>query len=147
MLQFGLSNFATTVRPDHSISYAWDEPIREQIITAIAPGGVSADYDLNQLGEASGLTYENFIYIIFTATFNKYVLRILKNYSSLYICISKISIILHGTFSRRSITIVVCSHLGFSLCRKIFPPLGFLFRLICKIGNIYHLYINELKKN
>lgn len=59
------------VRAHSSIPYAWDEPTNEHTLTIIAPGGVSANYNVNQLGKASDLTYENFIYIAFAATFNK----------------------------------------------------------------------------
>ena len=59
------------MRPGTSTPYAWDEPTQEPMLTVIAPGGVSADYNMNKLGEGSGLTYENFIYIGFTATFKK----------------------------------------------------------------------------
>lgn len=64
-----LTNTVTTVRAGTSTPYAWDEPTQEPMMTIIAPGGVSAEYNLNKLGEGSGLTYENFIYIAFTATF------------------------------------------------------------------------------
>lgn len=67
--QAGLSNCVTSVKAGTSTPYAWDEPIRPQILTVTAPGGVSAEYNLNRLGDGPGLTYENFIYIAFTATF------------------------------------------------------------------------------
>lgn len=58
-----------TVRPHSSVPYALDEPIQAASLTVTAPGGVTASYDLNILGETGGLTYENFIYIAFTGTF------------------------------------------------------------------------------
>lgn len=45
--------------------YALDEPIQTAGLVLTAPGGVTASYDLNVLGEGRGLTYENFIYIAF----------------------------------------------------------------------------------
>ncbi|XP_015598611.1 vacuolar protein sorting-associated protein 13D isoform X2 [Cephus cinctus] len=58
-----------TVRPHSSVPYALDEPTRPATLSVTAPGGVTASYDLNILGENRGLTYENFIYIAFTGTF------------------------------------------------------------------------------
>lgn len=62
----------STVRPHSSVPYALDEPTKPQRLTVAAPGGVSASYDINKLGEGPGLTYENFIYISFTGTFKWY---------------------------------------------------------------------------
>ncbi|XP_073974267.1 vacuolar protein sorting 13D isoform X3 [Rhodnius prolixus] len=67
--QLGLDSLACNVPPQSSVPYAWDEPILDNLLTVIAPGGVSASYNLRVLGEAQGLTYENFIYIAFTGTF------------------------------------------------------------------------------
>lgn len=61
----------STVRAHSSVPYALDEPNKPQCITLVAPGGVCASYDINKLGEGPGLTYENFIYIAFTATFRR----------------------------------------------------------------------------
>ncbi|XP_029047151.1 vacuolar protein sorting-associated protein 13D isoform X1 [Osmia bicornis bicornis] len=58
-----------TVRPHSSVPYALDEPIQTAGLVLTAPGGVTATYDLNMLGESRGLTYENFIYIAFAGTF------------------------------------------------------------------------------
>ncbi|XP_020286741.1 vacuolar protein sorting-associated protein 13D isoform X3 [Pseudomyrmex gracilis] len=58
-----------TVRPHSSVPYALDEPIQTAGLVLTAPGGVTASYDLNALGEGRGLTYENFIYIALTGTF------------------------------------------------------------------------------
>ncbi|XP_032690797.1 vacuolar protein sorting-associated protein 13D isoform X2 [Odontomachus brunneus] len=58
-----------TVRPHSSVPYALDEPIQTAALALTAPGGATASYDLNVLGENRGLTYENFIYIAFTGTF------------------------------------------------------------------------------
>ncbi|XP_034948002.1 vacuolar protein sorting-associated protein 13D isoform X2 [Chelonus insularis] len=62
-------NLQWTVRPHLSVPYALDEPTQSANLTVTAPGGVTAIYDLNVLGENRGLTYENFIYIAFTGTF------------------------------------------------------------------------------
>ncbi|XP_024892812.1 vacuolar protein sorting-associated protein 13D isoform X2 [Temnothorax curvispinosus] len=62
-------NLQWTVRPHSSVPYALDEPIKAAGLVLTAPGGVTASYDLNLLGEGRGLTYENFIYIAFTGTF------------------------------------------------------------------------------
>ncbi|XP_063232383.1 intermembrane lipid transfer protein Vps13D [Bacillus rossius redtenbacheri] len=65
------------VRPHTSVPYAWDEPTQAHAVTLVAPGGVSAQYDLTHLEqsgdtwEGASLTYENFIYIAFTATFRR----------------------------------------------------------------------------
>ncbi|XP_014472245.1 PREDICTED: vacuolar protein sorting-associated protein 13D isoform X2 [Dinoponera quadriceps] len=58
-----------TVRPHSSVPYALDEPIQTAGLILTAPGGATASYNLNVLGESRGLTYENFIYIAFTGTF------------------------------------------------------------------------------
>jgi vacuolar protein sorting-associated protein 13D len=63
----------SSVRPHTSVPYAFDEPTKPQRLTVVAPGGVSASYDINRLGEGPGLTYENFIYIAFTGTFKRSV--------------------------------------------------------------------------
>ncbi|XP_076236647.1 vacuolar protein sorting 13D [Calliopsis andreniformis] len=62
-------NLQWTVRPHSSVPYALDEPTQSTGLVLTAPGGVTATYDLNILGEGRGLTYENFIYIAFTGTF------------------------------------------------------------------------------
>ncbi|XP_011264993.1 vacuolar protein sorting-associated protein 13D isoform X1 [Camponotus floridanus] len=62
-------NLQWTVRPHSSVPYALDEPIQTASLVLTAPGGVTASYDLNILGEGRGLTYENFIYIAFSGTF------------------------------------------------------------------------------
>ncbi|XP_043480928.1 vacuolar protein sorting-associated protein 13D isoform X1 [Leptopilina heterotoma] len=64
-------NIQWSVRPHSSVPYALDEPTLPAELTVTAPGGVSASYDLNLLGECRGLTYENFIYIAFTGTFKE----------------------------------------------------------------------------
>ena len=51
------------------LQYAWDEPTLPPHITCNAPGGSSATYNMNVIGEGSQLTYENFIYIAMTGTF------------------------------------------------------------------------------
>ncbi|XP_043601959.1 vacuolar protein sorting-associated protein 13D isoform X2 [Bombus pyrosoma] len=62
-------NLQWTVRPHSSVPYALDESIQAAALVLTAPGGVTATYDLNVLGEGRVLTYENFIYIAFTGTF------------------------------------------------------------------------------
>ncbi|KAK4875461.1 hypothetical protein RN001_011883 [Aquatica leii] len=56
-------------RAHTSVPYAWDQPTGSSTLNVVAPGGISNTYDMNNLGVASGLTYENFIYIAFTGTF------------------------------------------------------------------------------
>ncbi|KAL0274818.1 UNVERIFIED_CONTAM: hypothetical protein PYX00_002852 [Menopon gallinae] len=65
-------SFQSTVRPQTSVAYAWDQPLGPPCLTLMAPGGATATYDINATTEDSSisLTYENFIYIAFTATFN-----------------------------------------------------------------------------
>uniref|UniRef100_A0A8D8VB54 Vacuolar protein sorting-associated protein 13D n=1 Tax=Cacopsylla melanoneura TaxID=428564 RepID=A0A8D8VB54_9HEMI len=60
----------STIRPNCTIPYAWDEPDKPHILTVVAPGNVSENYDLNKRGAGPGLTYENFIYIAFSGTFS-----------------------------------------------------------------------------
>ncbi|XP_047110726.1 vacuolar protein sorting-associated protein 13D [Schistocerca piceifrons] len=59
----------TVVRPRSCIAYAWDEPTQPHYINLVAPGGASCVYEMATLGPGRGLTYENFIYIAFTGTF------------------------------------------------------------------------------
>lgn len=59
----------TTLKPKSSIPYSWDEPTFKPHLTVSAPGGCSATYDLNQLRAGENLSYENFFYIAFSATF------------------------------------------------------------------------------
>ncbi|KAL1131086.1 hypothetical protein AAG570_012323 [Ranatra chinensis] len=70
--QTGMTRLVSKVKPLSSVAYAWDEPTLPSTLTVIAPGGISAVYDLNKLEEGPGLTYENFIYIAFTGTFKDY---------------------------------------------------------------------------
>lgn len=49
--------------------FAWDEPTQPPHLTLSAPGGTSAVVAMDALGLAAHLTYENFFYIAFTATF------------------------------------------------------------------------------
>ncbi|XP_039294739.1 vacuolar protein sorting-associated protein 13D isoform X2 [Nilaparvata lugens] len=65
----GKQNHVSAVRARSSMPYAWDEPTHPPVLTLVAPGGVSAQYNVNTIGEGTGLTYENFIYIAFTGTF------------------------------------------------------------------------------
>lgn len=60
----------TVVRPHSSIAYALDEPCGPHILKFEAPGNISQTYNLKELGQmAHNLTYENFIYIAFSGTF------------------------------------------------------------------------------
>lgn len=61
----------SNARAHSSVPYAWDEPTKEYSIKLIAPGNVAYTYNMNNLGPAPGLTYENFIYIAFSGTFKK----------------------------------------------------------------------------
>ncbi len=61
----------TVVKARQSVPYAWDEPTLPPHLTTAAPGGSSAHYNMNVTGEGSQLTYENFIYVVMTETFNK----------------------------------------------------------------------------
>jgi vacuolar protein sorting-associated protein 13D len=60
----------TTVRPGSSVPYVWDEPTRGGRLTVIAPGGASSAYDMTTLKEGNQLTYENFIYVCLSVTFD-----------------------------------------------------------------------------
>ena len=64
-------NFKTVVKAHQSVPYAWDEPSLPPHLTCCAPGGSSATYNMNVIGEGSQLTYENFIYITMTETFRE----------------------------------------------------------------------------
>lgn len=59
----------TTVKPHSSIAYALDEPMGSESIHIEAPGGVAYTYTLHDHGFSHNLTYENFIYIAFSGTF------------------------------------------------------------------------------
>lgn len=61
----------SVVRAHTSIPYAWDQPTEAPVLHVVAPGGVSCVYDMNCLGAAHGLSYDNFIYIAFYGTFKK----------------------------------------------------------------------------
>lgn len=65
----GKHQWQTTVRPHSSIAYALDEPRGPPSLVVEAPGGVSHNYSLSELGLSYNLTYENFIYIAFSGTF------------------------------------------------------------------------------
>lgn len=64
-----MDGLRTSIRPHSSVPYVWDEPTQPCQVTLVAPGGASSTYDMNQLGPGRSLTYENFIYIAFTGTF------------------------------------------------------------------------------
>uniref|UniRef100_A0A2C9LEM5 UBA domain-containing protein n=1 Tax=Biomphalaria glabrata TaxID=6526 RepID=A0A2C9LEM5_BIOGL len=60
------------IKPYSSCPYAWDEPtIRPLQLTLGIMGGTSANYSLDKLEEGEQLHYENFIYIVATATFDR----------------------------------------------------------------------------
>lgn len=73
----------STVRPGTAVAYVPDEPQSYTnassnngggaLICLASPGGQRGIYDVNELGPAGGLAYENFIYIAFTGTFEGYV--------------------------------------------------------------------------
>lgn len=65
----GRHQWRTVVRAHSSVAYALDEPMGAQSLVIEAPGGVSHNYSLNELGISHNLTYENYIYIAFTGTF------------------------------------------------------------------------------
>lgn len=62
-------SLTSMVRAHSSVPYAWDQPTKQCLLTIEAPGGVSHTYDITKFGIAPQLTYENFIYIAFSATF------------------------------------------------------------------------------
>ena len=59
----------TIVKPHQSVPYALDDPIHKPNLTVCAPGGSLANYNMDKTGPGSELTYENFIYIAMTTTF------------------------------------------------------------------------------
>lgn len=59
----------STARSHSSVPYAWDQPTQSPFLTIVAPGGVTKTYDMNKLGNAGNIIYENFIYIAFIGTF------------------------------------------------------------------------------
>lgn len=65
----GRNQWRTIIRPHSSMAYALDEPMGVQSLVVEAPGGVSHNYSLNELGTSLNLTYENYIYIAFSGTF------------------------------------------------------------------------------
>ncbi|CAG7684383.1 unnamed protein product [Allacma fusca] len=58
-----------TAKPESCCPFSWDEPTQPSHLTLAAPGDTSAVVTMDNLGFASHLTYENFFYIAFTATF------------------------------------------------------------------------------
>ena len=50
--------------------YVFDEPTKPARLTILGPGGASASYDMTTLKEGTQLTYENFIYVCLTVTFD-----------------------------------------------------------------------------
>ena len=59
----------SVVKPHQSVPYALDGPVLPPHLTVSAPGGSLATYNMNVTGSGNELTYENFIYIVMTATF------------------------------------------------------------------------------
>ena len=59
----------TIVKPHQSVPYALDDPIHKPNLTVCAPGGSLGNYNMDKTGPGSELTYENFIYIAMTTTF------------------------------------------------------------------------------
>ncbi|XP_054162795.1 intermembrane lipid transfer protein VPS13D-like [Oppia nitens] len=64
------SYMRTKVRANSQMPYAWDESTLKPHITVRAPGGSVSTYDLMSLAPGDQLTYENFVYLAFNATFN-----------------------------------------------------------------------------
>ena len=64
----GDESLKTVVKAHQSVPFAWDEPTLPPYLACTAPGGSSATYNMNIIGEGSQLTYENFIYIVMSAT-------------------------------------------------------------------------------
>merc|ERR1719228_2466345 len=69
--QTGVSDhlMRSVVKPHQSVPYALDGPVLPPHITVAAPGGSVATYNMNVTGAGSQLTYENFIYVAMTSTF------------------------------------------------------------------------------
>ena len=60
---------SSIVKPHQSVPYALDAPVLSPYLTVAAPGGSLATYNMNITGPGNELTYENFIYIVMTCTF------------------------------------------------------------------------------
>ena len=58
------------VKPHHAVPYALDEPTLAPVVTLSAPGGSTENYNMDVIGSGVTLTYENFIYIALTSTFD-----------------------------------------------------------------------------
>ncbi|TRY62990.1 hypothetical protein TCAL_03981 [Tigriopus californicus] len=58
-------------KPRHSLPYAWDEPTLPPELTIVPPGGVTYNFNMNLIGNGCQVTYENFIYIAMSGTFQK----------------------------------------------------------------------------
>ena len=69
--QTGISDHLvrTVVKPHQSVPYALDGPVLPPHITVCAPGGSVSTYNMNVTGSGNELTYENFIYIALTCSF------------------------------------------------------------------------------
>ena len=69
--QTGVSDqlLRTVVKPHQAVPYALDGPVLPPHLTVSAPGGSLATYNMNITGAGNELTYENFIYIVMTASF------------------------------------------------------------------------------
>ncbi|ESO83243.1 hypothetical protein LOTGIDRAFT_176257, partial [Lottia gigantea] len=71
--QFEEHEFARSVTPLLFSVYSWDELILDPVLSLQIPGGMTANYNLNQLGEGPQLLYENYIYLAATQTFNSFM--------------------------------------------------------------------------
>jgi vacuolar protein sorting-associated protein 13D len=65
----GEERLKISARSETSVPYALDEPTQPAHVTIAAPGGTSLIVNMDDLRYSSHLTYENFFYIAFTATF------------------------------------------------------------------------------
>ncbi|KAH8288059.1 hypothetical protein KR018_011097 [Drosophila ironensis] len=61
----------TPVRPQSSLSYVVDDPLGLQSLLMEAPGGNTIEFAIGRPGLKKTLTYTNFIYIAFHATFER----------------------------------------------------------------------------
>jgi len=65
----GEERLKLTAKAESSLPYALDEPTQPAHITLEAPGGTSVIVNMDALGSAACITYENFFYVALTATF------------------------------------------------------------------------------
>lgn len=69
--QFGCApEWRTVVKPNSTVAYTFDDPMGQPCLQVEAPDGDSFLCDLRELNTSHTLTYSNFIYIAFKATFS-----------------------------------------------------------------------------